>query len=223
MTSRSLTGQPDRGDGRARIGQAFPSDVERGAVVGAGPHDRQPERDIHAFVEVQRLQRNQGLIVIHAQRSIIAFACAGREQRIGRMRATGVDPLVAQCGDCRRDRRDLLGPEATVFACVRVEPCNCETRLRDSEIALQRRSDDARAAHDQVSSEHVRHIGERDMYGDRHRPQLRPGQHHHRVGGGDPAGGCDEFGLTRMVEPDLGEACLGDRTGDERGCVVRGR
>ena len=60
------------------ICQSLARDVERGAVVGRCPHDRQAERHVHAVIKMQRLQRDQPLIMIHAKRCIIAFARARR-------------------------------------------------------------------------------------------------------------------------------------------------
>ena len=46
-------------------------DVEGGAVIGRGAHDRQAQRDVDALVEMERLQRDQRLIVIHAERGVV--------------------------------------------------------------------------------------------------------------------------------------------------------
>ncbi len=61
---------------------------------------------------------------------------------------------------------------------------------------------------------------ERNMDGDRHRPQLRPGQHHHRLA--RPAGprgrqGAEELGMPGMLEAGIVERLLVDRIGDQRG------
>ena len=43
-----VRGHPHRGGQARRIGDAAAGDVERGAVVGAGAHERQAERDVDA-------------------------------------------------------------------------------------------------------------------------------------------------------------------------------
>src|SRR5437660_4261385 len=49
----------------AGIGAAAAGDVERGAVVNRGTHERQPERDVHAPAERGVLEHGQSLVVIH--------------------------------------------------------------------------------------------------------------------------------------------------------------
>ena len=77
-----------RGGGRGRppaaiaairlSGRATPAagDVEGGAVVGRGAHERQAEGDVHAAVEVEHLDRDQRLVVIHADGRVVARARA---------------------------------------------------------------------------------------------------------------------------------------------------
>ena len=67
---RQLAGQPDRGDHRGGVCLAFPGDGERGAVIRRGPGLRQAEGDVHRLVEVEELERDQTLIVIHRQNRI---------------------------------------------------------------------------------------------------------------------------------------------------------
>src|SRR6478735_10702906 len=60
----------DGGDGRPGIGLVGAGDVECGAMIGGGAHDRQPERQVHAFVEMESLERDQRLVVIQAERRV---------------------------------------------------------------------------------------------------------------------------------------------------------
>ena len=53
-------------------------DVERGAMVGRGADDRQAQRDVDAFLEMERLQRDQRLVMVHAKRRVVARPCARR-------------------------------------------------------------------------------------------------------------------------------------------------
>src|SRR3546814_4704265 len=66
------------------------------AMVGRGAHDRQAQRDVDAVVEVQRLDRDQRLVVIHAQRRVIGLARAGVEHAVGGQRTHDVHALRAQ-------------------------------------------------------------------------------------------------------------------------------
>ena len=76
VDARIARGHADRGGHRARIGAVLPGDVERRAMIGRGADDRQAERDVDAFVEMQRLQRDQRLVVIHAQGRVVVGARA---------------------------------------------------------------------------------------------------------------------------------------------------
>ena len=68
-----------RGDQARRIGAAGAGDVEGGAVVGRGAHERQAERDVDGMIESQRLDRDQRLVVIHAQSGVVSRARLRRE------------------------------------------------------------------------------------------------------------------------------------------------
>ena len=105
MTSRSGSGtsltQAEGGAVRGALGRPWrmaaamargsarscAGDVERRAMVGRGADDRQAQRDVDAFLEMQRLQRDQRLVVIHAERRVILGARRGVEHGVGRVRA----------------------------------------------------------------------------------------------------------------------------------------
>ena len=53
------------GSARPRAG-----DVERRAVVGAGAHQRQAQRDVHALLHAEVLHRDQALVVVHRDHHI---------------------------------------------------------------------------------------------------------------------------------------------------------
>ena len=55
----------DRRGQAGRVGPALAGDVERGAVVRAGAHERQPERHVDALLDAQVLDRNQTVVVGH--------------------------------------------------------------------------------------------------------------------------------------------------------------
>ena len=70
-------------------------------------------------LEVERLQRDQRLVVVHAEHGVVARARRGMEQRVGRQRAARVDALAPQLRDRRRDDLDLLAAERAAFAGMR--------------------------------------------------------------------------------------------------------
>ena len=85
----ALRRQPDRRGHGARIGLVLPGDVERGAMVGGSADDRQAERDVDAFLEMQRLQWDQGLVVVHAQSAVVARPGLGVEVDVSQLTKIG--------------------------------------------------------------------------------------------------------------------------------------
>ncbi len=63
-------------------GLAGPSDVKGGAVVRRGTDQLEPEGDVDSTIKIQCLDRDQGLIVIHADRRIISAAKTRAEHRV---------------------------------------------------------------------------------------------------------------------------------------------
>jgi hypothetical protein len=116
----------------------FSGDVEGGAVIGRSADERQPERHIDRAVEIERLHRDQRLVVIHAQRGIVIPPRRGVEHRVGGEGAARIDAGSAQLGDRRSDDLDVLAAERAGFSGMRVEPGDREHRPGDTEIADQR-------------------------------------------------------------------------------------
>ena len=57
-------------------------DVERGAVIGAGADERQPERDVDAVLDAEIFHRDEAMVVRHGHNDVelarVAFGVAGR-------------------------------------------------------------------------------------------------------------------------------------------------
>ena len=106
-------------------------------MIGRGADDRQAERHVDRLLEVQRLDRDQRLVVIHAQRRIIVGARAGVEHGVGGVGAGHPPALGRERGDRRLDDLDFLAAELAAFAGMRVEAGDREPRLGDAEVALQ--------------------------------------------------------------------------------------
>src|SRR5678815_3584629 len=68
---------------RRRARDAFARDVVRGAVIGRRAHDRQPERDVDRLVEVDELDRDQALVVIHRDERVVAAVTGVAERGVG--------------------------------------------------------------------------------------------------------------------------------------------
>ena len=111
-------------------------------MIGRGANDRQAERHIDRLVEGQRLGRNQGLIVIHADRDIIGFPRARIEHRIGGKWADSVDSGKAQAFDGGTDHMFVLKADGAALARMGVEPGKGEARGLDRKTRFQIRRHD---------------------------------------------------------------------------------
>ena len=67
MTFCQFGGKIDGGDHAVRAGDSFAGNFKRGAVIGTGARKRKAKRHVHTFVKGVKFQRNQSLIVIHAE------------------------------------------------------------------------------------------------------------------------------------------------------------
>ena len=114
------------------IGGAGAGDVEGGAVIGRGAHERKAERDIDGVIESKRLDRDQRLVVIHAQGGIVGRARPFVEQRIGRQRTPGIDAVGNEPRNGRGNDGAVLLAERAVLAGVGVEPGDGEPRARNA-------------------------------------------------------------------------------------------
>src|SRR6266571_3298040 len=98
-----------------------PCQVIGGAVINRGADDRESEGDIDAVVKVQHLERDQPLIVVHGDHTVIATLLGKMEQGVGRQRSNGIDPFLPGSLNSRCDYLFLLGAELPPFPAVRVE------------------------------------------------------------------------------------------------------
>src|SRR5213078_4500844 len=95
--------------------------VKRRAMVGRGSNERQSQRDVDGVLERQRLDRDQRLVVIHADRAVIGFARGIVEHSVRGQWPPDLDALAAQDFDRRRNDGLILTAERAVFASMRIE------------------------------------------------------------------------------------------------------
>ena len=175
--------------------------------------NRQTQRDIHAVVPIQRLERDKRLVVIHANRNIVAGASRLREHGIRRPRPGGVDASGAQGRNCRGDQGLLLGAQRAGFPGVRVQPGYREARRADAELIAQRRVRDDRGRDDAVGGELIQCLAQRNVDRDRDNAQRWRRQHHHRQPG---IGKCrQELGMAGIAKAGVVECGFADRVGDD--------
>ena len=70
-------------------------------MIGRTAYNRQAERYVDTRIEMQGLDRDQRLIMIHAQRCVIFLTRGGMKHGVGRQRTEGVDPFRLQGRDFR--------------------------------------------------------------------------------------------------------------------------
>ena len=209
-----------RGDQARRIGLAGAGDVEGGAVIGRGAHERQAERDVDGVVEGQRLDRDQRLVVIHAQRGVVGLARAASWNIV----SAGSGPRASMPSAMSRS---IAGatialsslPSVPSSPACGLRPATASRGLRDAEALGQVARHHPPGLEDQVARQPLRHLLERDMDRDRHHGHLGRPQHHHRPG--RIAGLLERqpgeiFGVARIGEAGLVEHALGDRIGHDR-------
>ena len=86
------------------VGAAGAGDVEGRAVVGAGAHQRQPQRDVHALVHAQILDGDQSLVVVHRHDHVELAAARAHEDRVGSEGAVQVQPRPPPAWQARSRR-----------------------------------------------------------------------------------------------------------------------
>ena len=143
-------------------GRATPlsRDVVAGAVIGRGPDDGQAERHVDPAEEVERLDRDQRLVVIHAERRVVVPARPVVKQRIRRGGSVDTESVPAQDVDRGSDDLDLLAPQMPALAGMGVETRDREPRRADPEIVFEPRGGGASATNDSIDGESLRGLGE---------------------------------------------------------------
>ena len=183
-------------------------------MVGRGADEVEAEGDVDAAVEVEGLDRDQRLVVVHADRGVVAGARRGVEERVGGVRAGEGEAFGAEAGDDRCDDLELLAAHGAAFAGVGVEAGDGDAGGGEAEVGPQAGVGDAEGRLEEVRGQGAGNVGERDVDGDRHHAQHRRGEHHHREGRAGEV--REEFGVAGEGEagPVL-QGLLVDRVGAE--------
>ena len=213
---RHLGSQPQRRDQAVGPRDPLSGDIERGAVVGRSADKRQPQRHVYRAVEIERLDRDQRLIVVHAQRRVVSAARGGVKHRVGGERPSGIDACRAQFGYRRRDDLDVLASEPAGLPGMRIEPGDRDNRRSNRKITPQRRVDDASGMDDRRTRQAFDRLTQRQV--DRHGndTQFAACQHHHRRFRRARELG-EILGVAGVMETGAVERVLVDRVGDKRG------
>src|SRR5215471_1095119 len=106
-------------------------------MIRRGTHERKAERHIHRMVECKRLDRDECLIVIHAQGGVIARPRSLMKHRIGGEWPLRVDAFVDKRGDGRGDDAAVFLAERAGFTGMRVEAGDRQARAGETEALTQ--------------------------------------------------------------------------------------
>ena len=104
---------------RTRLASA--GNVECGTVIRRGADKIEAKRDIYATIKICCFQWNKDLIMIHANRSVIGFACFRVEEGICRKRPESTNTLIFQSFHSRCDDALVLVTKLAVLTGMRVE------------------------------------------------------------------------------------------------------
>ena len=103
------------------ISAPLPGDVERRAVGHAGPHDRQPQRDVHRAMHPQELQRDVPLVVVHGDNGVETPVASLHHERVDRQRPFEVQARPPASLDGRDDDPVFFVAEQPALAAMRIE------------------------------------------------------------------------------------------------------
>ena len=134
------------------VGSARPVPAMSKAVPWSGEvrTKGRPSVTLTAWSKAQRLDRDQRLVVIHAQGDVVGGAGLRVEQRVRRQRAACIDAVGDEALDRRRDDGDVLLAQRAFFAGMRVEPGNGQARVGEAEALGQVARDDTSGIDDRA-------------------------------------------------------------------------
>lgn len=211
--SGQLAGEADGGEHGGRIGEVFPGDGKGSAVVRAGAGLGQAEGDIHGGVEVEQLERNEALVVIHGEHGIELALGGVTENGIRHGgSAEGRSSELVQMVNGRADDADFLVAERAVLPGVGIESGDGDARVTDA-AALEKSGGELADADDALDGEKLRHAGERFVNCGEADAEGGSSEEHAVVGHTEGVG--EKLGLTGKGKPEGLQPFFGNRAGDD--------
>src|SRR5262249_54509217 len=117
---------------RSDRGNSLACDVVSCAVRRRADRKRKSTEKSHTAIETHQLPRDLALVVVHRQHCIERTAFGAKENGIRRERPFDKDAPALGCLHHWGDYVDLLAPEITAIAGVRVEASDCNPRTREA-------------------------------------------------------------------------------------------
>ena len=143
-------------------------------MIDAGPDDRQTERHVHRRIEVEQLQWDQCLIVIHPDHHLELTRHRAMKDGVCRVRAADVDAFAPCSLDRRADQLFLLAAKQPVFTGVGVQAGDGDSRAAPAEVVLEGRASHLNRVQNSLDAQLGRHIFERDVRRQRHVELFAP-------------------------------------------------
>src|SRR4051812_20401502 len=203
-------------DEAAGVGLAGAGEVEGGAMVDRGPHERETEGHVDAAAEGSVLEHRQALVVVHRQHGVGVLEALRHEQGVGRNRSGGV---YAGRLDRRCDDVLVLPAEVAGFSAVRVEPCHEDAGLPDPESRAQVRIDHLERFDDEVARDRSRDFRKRKVRRGEGDAQAAAYEHHHDVVSVGLL--CKKLGVPGKGNPSVVDHALLHRRGYHRLVLAR--
>ena len=134
---RQSRGQQNRFHHAGCVCFVFSSDVVRRAMIHRCSDERRTESERYAAEEVMELERDQSLVVVHANDGIVIAARRLMKQAIGGKRSARFNSFSREGSYGRDNRFFLLIAKNSFFPSVRVQRCNRNARPLYSEQLAQ--------------------------------------------------------------------------------------
>ena len=146
-------------------------------MIHRSADDWQAHADVYAFIKGQQLHRNVTLVMIHSDNNIELAFDRAQEDRIGRLRVRDVQATCSRRLYRGQHLARFLVAKQPAFPGVRVEPRHRDARAGDAQRARR-----TVGQVDNLLYPGLRHptngFFQRDVRGDVHHAQARPGQKH---------------------------------------------
>ena len=186
-------------------------------MVRRSPRLRQAEGDVHRLVEIQQLERDQSLVVVHRQHRIEFPLRRIAENRIRHIRAgEGGEAGFVERGDGGGDDGFFLAAESAVLPGMGVQPADGDAGGCDAPFPEKIRRQ-AADAENPLRRQQARDIGEAAVDRREANGQGRSRQEHPEIRAAERIG--VEFRLAGKRETDGLQAFLGNRAGDHGGGI----
>ncbi len=195
------------------VRNTLPRDVEGGAVGGARPQERQPQRHVHRGVERQQLHRDEPLVVVQRDEAVVAGQVLAGEEGVRRQGAGEVHAARPQLLRRRKDDSLLLVADDARLTGVGVQPAEGQAWLAAQSI-FQKIAEEARRVDDFFRGQPDGDLGQRDVRGGEDDVDFRRDEGHGLFPGHAAALG-QVAGVPGVRNSRQGPGPLGDGSGDQ--------